>query len=80
MDFLLFCSLTKRNDLFKNILNFITKNKLFIHVHFLEIENVSLLDLVLNLSFNKENKIAFIHYIENQPRELSCKACTVFMT
>ena len=65
MDFLLFVSHTNKNDLFTKVLEFIVAYGLYIHVHILPFDDISLLDQVLEKRFNKDNKMAFIRYVEN---------------
>ena len=44
MDFLLFCGLTQKNELFNDVLEYIMEKNIYIHVHFLSIGDISLID------------------------------------
>ena len=66
MDFLMFCALTQKNDLFFEVMNYIIKHEIYIHVHFLNIGEFSLVTELFGDSskINKDNKLAFLRYIE----------------
>ena len=66
MDFLLFCGLTQKNDLFQNVLEYILKHDIYIHVHFLQMCDISLIDELFNddTIINKDNKLLFLKYME----------------
>jgi len=37
MDFILFCALTQKNDLFMNVIHYIMAHTIYVHVHFLSV-------------------------------------------
>ena len=80
MDFLLFVSYTHRNDLFKNTIDYLITYDQFIHMHFLPVNNYSLLDTVLSLSFNKECKMNYLRWVQTRDRQIFCRLCNKFLT
>ena len=76
MDFVYFVSHTNNNDLFKDIIQFFIEEEIYIHLH--NSGEYSILSTVLGISFNKENKLAFMKYIESYPTERTCYACSKF--
>jgi hypothetical protein len=56
------------------------KYDLFIHVHYLNFKNISLMDSVLSLTFNKENKMSYIRWVESRSNCINCRLCKKYMT
>lgn len=79
MDFLLFVSYTKNNSLFKNVINYLIKNEIFMHLHTLT-SGDSVAKEILDINYNKDNKKLFMKYIESYPSTHSCLACNKFTT
>ena len=69
LDIITFASLTQKNDLFESLMAFINKHKIHIHVHNTTVNNFSLIDTLFatNSRINKDNKLSFMRYIEQQP-------------
>ena len=79
MDFLLFVSYTKNNSLFKNVIKYLIKHEIFIHIHTLS-SGESVAKEILDKNFNKDNKKLFMTYIESYPSSHNCLACNKFTT
>ena len=63
-------------------MDYIQKNKIYIHVHFLSLGEASLIDELFseNSKINKDNKLSFMRYIKAQPVDSICRSCTKFKT
>lgn len=63
-------------------MEYIKKHGIYIHVHFLTIGETSLIDALFSdaSQINKDNKLAFLRYIEGQSTLTICRSCTKFKT
>ena len=58
------------------------QRNIVIHSHFMSIKDFSLIDVIFSNDtlINKDNKLAFLRYVEQMPYNTVCRACTKFKT